>query len=139
MSKQLRAGVHVGGCLKLQNGIADAIVFCERRFDIRLDLLSIGKASLFDYHMAIERDLVFLHLPKMHVMNIGNTVHAPDHFHDPLAVYVRRAAQHQRPDWAADLGHSELENVKRDTNCDRRINPLHVIENDERATDNHGD
>ncbi len=73
------------------------------------------------------------------MVDIRNAVHVPHRGDHGRVVDIRRAAQHQCPDRAADLGQCEIQYVQRDSDGGCGIDPAQVVENDQRAADDHGD
>ena len=102
--------------LELEAGVADAEFFPQPHLDRALDIFNPPPRLGFHDHMAVQRGFVLLHLPKMDLVHIIDALHVPHRFDDGLAVDVRRAAEHQCSDRAADLGEGKVKNVERD--CD---------------------
>ncbi len=97
--------------LELQAGMGDFEVFLQPVLDRSLDLFDFTPAVRCQHHVAVQRRLVLLHLPQMHVVNVRDTIDIPHRLHDGCVVDVGRAAKHQGSNRAADLGKSQIEDV----------------------------
>ena len=58
---------------------------------------------------------------------------------DRISIPLHELSAMQGPDRPADLGESQVEDIKRDADGDRRIDPAHVVKDYERTADDHGD
>ena len=137
VAEELDVLVRVVDVLELKAGMHYAELRTQPFFDFRLDRFDAAPARLCQHHVTVERCFVFLHLPEMNVMHVLDTIHLghrPDHC---TAIHVGGAAEHQRTDRLSDFGQGEVENVEGNGNRDRRIDPSHVVENDQRPPDDH--
>ena len=74
--------------LELEAGMRNAEAVAQAILDLALDSFNSRPAIRGQHNVVVERDLVFLHLPEMHMMNVPDTDNFPHHHYDILVINI---------------------------------------------------
>ena len=108
MSKQPSALMRVIWPFELEGRMRDGKLLTQAVFDRCLHNLDAAPSLVGQDHVAVERSIVFLHLPEMDMVDILDALCFAKRADNGISIHVRGAAQHQRPDRPANFGHRQI-------------------------------
>ena len=86
----------------------DGKLLTQAVFDRCLHSLDAAPSLVGQDHVAVERSIVFLHLPEMDMVDILDALCFAKRADNGISIHVRGAAQHQRPDRPANFGRRQI-------------------------------